>query len=269
MSILGVWWKRLALALIVAAPAFAALVVAPAPAQQLAGANNNLADGPDALPPTPPQGAWGGVIMANNRWMVVQNHQGQQFPIAMDAIGQFLVRWPARLDTTGPQSLVEAIGPELGSMTLTTDHVDIFEGADQNLVTPTYTSILPNNRLVTTIDPGFQRYMNAFDIGAQNLLYGWAYPVNSGGSGIPTRLHVVGSMLHVNPLQVAVPGNNFATIVPTAGVMTVTRVTRGNTSFAEKGDLVFLMPTDITTRTVVLSQVVLYKKIPIDQFRGR
>ena len=49
--------------------------------------------------------------------------------------------------------------------------------------------------------------------------------------------------------------------------MTVTRVTRGTTAFAEKGDLVFLMPTNITLRTVVLSQAVLYKKMPINQFR--
>ena len=49
--------------------------------------------------------------------------------------------------------------------------------------------------------------------------------------------------------------------------MTVTRVTRGNSAFAEKGDLIFLMPTAMTPRTVVLSQAVLYKKIPITQFR--
>ena len=35
--------------------------------------------------------------------------------------------------------------------------------------------------------------MNAFDVAGQNLLYGWAYPVAPGLTGIPSRLHVVGN----------------------------------------------------------------------------
>ncbi|MCA1686496.1 MAG: hypothetical protein LC745_11090 [Planctomycetia bacterium] len=266
MSIFGGCRKGLflALALALIAAAVAPAVWLPARAQQLAGADN-LAQ---PLPPTPPQGAWGEVIMANRRWMVVQNHYGQQFPIDMEAIAQFLIRWPTRLDALTGDSRVEAIGPDLGSNTLATDHVDVFEGADRDLVQPTFNSLLPNNRPVTTIDPGYQRFMNPFDIGSQNLLHGWAYPVSPGMAGIPARLHVVGNVFNVNPLlQVSVQGNNFATIVP-GGDATITRVTRGNTSFAEKGDLVFLMPTNITMRTVVLSQAVLYKRIPITQFRA-
>ena len=269
MSILGGWWKRLALAQVLIVAAAADAVLFPARAQQLAGANNNnLAQGPASLPPPPPQGAWGEVIMANNRWMVVQNNNGQQFPIANDSINQFLIRWPSRLDALTPQTVVEAIGPDVGNNTLLTEHVDAFVGADQNLVTPGSTSLLPNNRPVTTIDPGFQRHMNSFDIGSQNLLHGWAYPVNPGVSGIPAQLHVIGPVIQINPfLRAAIPGNNFATIQPAGASMTVTRVTRGNTSFAQRGDLAFLMPTNLTPRTVVLSQVVLYKKIPFEQFR--
>lgn len=267
MSILGGWWKRSALATMVVASA--AAVVFPARAQQLAGAANGL-QGPASLPPTPPQGAWGEVIFANNRWMVVQNYLGQQFPIANDAIAQFLVRWPTRLDAMTNQTVVEAMGPDVGNNTLRTEHIDVFEGSDRSLVQETFENLLPNNRPVTTIDPGFNRYMNAFDIGSQNLQHGWAYPVNPGLAGIPGQIHVVGNVLRVAPLlQVSIPGNNWASVMPDGGNMTITRVTRGNTSFAEKGDLVFLMPTDITPRTVALSQAVLYKKIPITQFRGQ
>jgi hypothetical protein len=275
MTILAVWRKRLGLALLataVLAPAW----FFPARAQQpRAGANNNAGNAPPlvrepaALPPPPPQCAWGEVIMANPKWMVVQNHQGQQFPISMDAVNQFLIRWPTTLTALTPDSsVIEAIGPDFGSNTMQTDHVDVFEGADRNLVTPTLTTLLPNNRMVTTIDPGFNRFMNGFDIGSQNLLYGWAYPLDPGNLGVPARLHVVGNALSINPLQVRVPGNNFATVLPAEpGGMTVTQMTRGNSTFAEKGDLVFLMPTELTSRTVVLSQLVLYKKIPLRQFR--
>jgi hypothetical protein len=250
MSILGVSWKRLTQALIVAASA--TITMLPARAQ--------------TLPPTPPQGAWGEVIMANRRWMVVQNHLGQQFPIDAEFVSQFLIRWPTQLSALTGQSLVEAIGPDHGSNMMTTDHIDVFEGADRDLVQPTSTRLLPNNRPDTAVDPGFNRFMNAFDIGSQNLMYGWAYPVAPGTDGIPARLHVVGSVLQINPLEVSMPGNNFATIAP-AGAMTITRVTRGTFAYAEKGDLIFLMPTGMTPRTVVLSQAVLYKKFPMNQTR--
>jgi hypothetical protein len=250
--------------------------MATAHAQRLAGARDNgnlnapnIGRGAVDLPPVPPQGAWGEVIMSNAKWLVIQNHEGQQFPIAADAIGQFLIRWPANLRDLTNESVVEAIGPDVGSNTLRTDHIDVFEGSDRSLVAPTYTSVLPNNRVVTTIDPGYNRFMNGFDIGAQNLLYGWAYPVGANQLGIPARLHVVGNVIGVNPLRISVLNTNFATVAPDeAGNLTVTQMTRGTTpTFAEKGDLVFLMPTDLTPRTVALSQLVLYKKIPLRQFR--
>jgi hypothetical protein len=268
----GVWWKRLGLALLAAAVVPAVLV--PVRAQQPGRGNNNpvvlpnLANGAVNLPPPPPQGAWGEVIMANAKWLIVQNHLGQQFPIAMDAVSQFLIRWPTALNELRAESVIEAIGPEMGSNTLQTDHVDVFEGADRTLVTPTFSSLLANNRMVTTIDPGFNRFMNGFDIGAQNLLYGWAYPVAAGQLGIPARLHVVGNVISANPLRASVLGTNFATILPAEpGVMAITQVTRGDSSFADKGDLVFLMPTELTPRSVVLSQLVLYKRMSLRQFR--
>ena len=272
MTNLGGVPKRLALAVLAGLLVFAGLQAALAQ-RNGNGANNRpaLDQGPVDLPPAPPMGAWGEVIFANARWMVVQNHQGQQFPIAMDAIGQFLIRWPTTLDALTNQSVIEAIGQDFGSNTLRTDHIDVFEGSDRSLVNPTFASLLPNNRLVTTVDPGFNRFMNGFDIGAQNLLYGWAYPVSQDQlvNGIPQRLHVVGNVLAVNPvLRVGVTGNNFATVLPLeSGATTITQMTRGDSAFAEKGDLIFLMPTDMTPRTVVLSQVVLYKKMPLRAFR--
>ena len=90
------------------------------------------------MPELPPTGAWGEVIFSNAKWLVVQNHARQQFPIAIDNghIHQFLVRWPSSLNLLTNESVVEAVGRDNGSNAMLTDHVDVFEGTDQLLVTP-------------------------------------------------------------------------------------------------------------------------------------
>jgi hypothetical protein len=222
---------------------------------------------PRGLPQLPPQGAWGEIINVTSRWIVIQNHMGQQYPIAVDDMGEFLVRWPLTLDALTVQSIVEAMGPDNGNNVLQTDHIDVFEGGDRTLVAPTYNSVLPNNSLVTTIDPGFNRYMSAWDYGGQNLLYGWAYPVNTGVLGIPSRLHVVGSVINRSPLQLSIPGNNVASVVPIGqDDFTITQVTRGTIAQVRKGDYAFMMPQQIGQKGLILSQFVLYKSIPFRQF---
>jgi hypothetical protein len=222
---------------------------------------------PMGLPHLPPQGAWGEVINVTSRWIVLQNHTGQQFPVAIDDIGEFLVRWPTGLDVLTNQSMVEAVGRDLGNNVLQTEHVDVFEGADRTLVAPTYNSLLPNNALLTTIDPGFNRLMSPWDYAGQNMLYGWAYPVRGGYSGIPSRLHVVGNAINRSPLQLGIPGNNIATVVPfNEGGLSLTQVTRGNIAHVRKGDYAFMMPQQIGQRGLILSQLVLYKKLPFRQF---
>ena len=116
------------------------------------------------------------MINVTPRWLVVQNHAGQQFPIAMEDIQEFLIRWPISMDNLNGQTLVEAVGQDAGSNVVRVNHIDLFNGSNRTLVAPTYNSILPNNMVVTTLDPGFSRYMNAWDYAGQNMLYGWAYP---------------------------------------------------------------------------------------------
>jgi len=221
---------------------------------------------PMGLPHLPPQGAWGEVINVTSRWIVMQNHTGQQFPIAIEDIGEFLVRWPLSIDALTNQSVIEAVGQEQGNNVLETEHVDVFEGGDRTLVSPTYNSLLANNAVVTTLDPGFNRLMSPWDYGGQNLLYGWAYPTG-GNLGIPTRLHVVGNAINRAPLQIGIPGNNVATVIPYPGQgLSVTQVTRGNMNHVRKGDYAFLMPQQIGQRGLILSQFVLYKSMPFRQF---
>jgi hypothetical protein len=224
---------------------------------------------PRGLGQLPPQGAWCEIINVTPRWVVTQNHSGQQYPIAVDDLGEFLVRWPSSLDALGNQSVVEVVGQELGPNVVQTEHVDIFEGADRSLVAPAYNSLLPNSAMATTIDPAFNRFMNAWDYtGGMNLLYGWAYPLGPGmQTGIPTRLHLVGNATNNNPLQLSLPGNHLATVVAAPEArLTVSQVTRGAVSYIRKGDYAFLMPQAITPRGLILSQFVLYKSVPYRQF---
>lgn len=226
---------------------------------------------PRGLPELPPQGAWGEVINVTSRWIVVQNHSGQQFPIAIDDLQEFLIRWPTGINSLTGQSWVEAVGQTPGSNVVQTGHIDVFEGSDRTLVAPTNNSVLPSNMVVTTLDPGFNRFMNPWDYAGQNMLYGWAYPVPANMSGIPSRQHVVGNVLdHGGPdqmVRIGLPGNNFATLVPdNPGGMTMTRVTRGTSELTRKGDFAFMLPLQITPRGLILSQLVVYKQIPFEQF---
>ncbi|MDG3005224.1 hypothetical protein [Paludisphaera mucosa] len=222
---------------------------------------------PQGIPPAPPEGAWGEIINATERWIVLQNHSGQQFPIATEDVQEFLIRWPGRIDLISQDAYVEAIGFSPGSNIIRTNHVDYFEGADRTLVSPTYAEVLPNNMAVTTIDPGFNRFMNAWDYGGQNLLYGWAYPIPPGIQGNPARLHVVGALAFPQPLQLAIPGNNMATVLPEdAGGITVTQITRGSSRYIRKGDYAYLMPIEARLRGLRVAQLVVYKPMPLRQF---
>jgi hypothetical protein len=244
------------------------LVVAiSAPAQDPELAFDQVVGHPRGLPQLPPQGAWGEVINATSRWIVIQNHSGQQYPIAADDVGEFLVRWPSSVANMTPASVVEAVGRDLGSNVVEVTHVDVFEGGDRSLVVPTYNTLLPNNSVVTTVDPGFNRLMNAWDYGGQNQLYGWAYPTGVGGNAAAIRLHVVGNVLSRIPLRVALPGNNAGTVIAGENVeFTVSQVTRGSMDYVRKGDYAFMMPREINAKGLVLSQLVLYKAIPLRQF---
>jgi hypothetical protein len=221
-----------------------------------------------AVPDTPPEGAWGEIIMANAKWLVIQNHQGQQFPIRVDAINRFLIRWPTTTTNLSEHSLVEAIGTDLGSNTVQTDHLDVFEGSAQTLVTPRLSSFLSGGRVMTAINPTFSRGLVGWDIAEQASLYGWAFPVTPDNNGIPGRLHVVGSVVGLDPLRLAIPGNNVATVVPPTdpGTFTMSQVTLGQPHFAQKGDLASLAEIRADPETLVLSQLVLYKKIRLNQF---
>ena len=213
---------------------------------------------PRGVPQLSPEGEWVEIINATARWVVIQTQAGQQFPIAASDLGDFLIRWPSSLDALGNQSVVEAMGADRSSNIVETPHVDVFEGGDQALVGPTYyNSLLPTASMI----------INAWDYFGQTALYGQAYPTSPSMLGAPVGLHVVGTVLNRSPLQLTLPGNNIATVVPPAGTeLNVTRVTRGAVAYIRKGDYAFLVPKQITPKGLILSEFVLYKTIPFPLF---
>jgi hypothetical protein len=213
---------------------------------------------PRGLPQLAPEGVWGEIINVTSRWVVIQNQSGQQYPIGIGDLGEFLVRWPSSRDALGNQSVVEAIGPDLGNNVVETRHVDVFEGGDSSLVTPTYyNSLLPSPAMI----------INSWDYTGQNSIFSWPLLTSPSLMGAPVVLHAVGNVVNRDPLQLKIPGNNIASVVaPFGEQLTITQVTRGAVSYIKKGDYAFLMPKEITPRGLVLSQFILYKTIAFPLF---
>ncbi len=207
-------------------------------------------------PRIPPQGLWAQVISATSKWIVIQNEEGQQFPIASERVRRFFIRWPSSVDQLTPGSMVEATGPEGGSNSILADHFDVYEGDAQSLVTPTIQSSYGSNRPLT-----------AYDLAQQNSSFGVFYWTSPDTFSMPAQLHVVGNPVGVDPVRVSIYGQNSVMIQPGVNGMTVTQVTLGSNSYARAGDLVFIVPENVGLRSLDVSQLVLYKKMPLRMFQ--
>jgi hypothetical protein len=204
----------------------------------------------------PQQGTWAEIISATPRWLVIQNQAGQQFPISSDRVREFLVRWPTSVDQLTNNSMIEVTGPEAGSNTILADHVDVYEADAQNLVSPIAQSLIGNNRSLPT--------------GTDAVLlntYGTGYWLTPEEYNMPWRMHLVGYSVGINPLRVTGDGNKAYAIEPGAGGMTMTRVTRGTNAFAQRGDLVYLTVENLRERSLDVTQLVLFKRIPYGRFQ--
>lgn len=203
----------------------------------------------------PQQGTWAEIINVTSRWIVVQNRAGQQFPIGSDHVRQFLVRWPTSIDQLTNNSVIEVTGPDGGSNTIIADHIDIYEADTQGLVNRTVQSIVGNNRT-----------LSGTEAVALNQ-YGTAFWMTGDEYNLPWRMHVVGHYLGGNPIQVEGVGNNGFAILPSDTGMSMTRVTRGNNSYARRGDFVYMVTNNVTPRSLEVSQLILYKRVPFHMFQ--
>jgi hypothetical protein len=206
----------------------------------------------------PPRGEWLQVLTATDRWLVLQNERGQQFPVAYDSIGQFLIRWPSSLERIAPDDLIEVTGIDLGTNRVATDQVDIYKGPARQLVTPAVLQLLGFNRVMTLFDWERQR---TFGINLQYIL-------TPEEQLMPVRLHVVAPAANVQPLQLMIGGNNVVTVVPGLNGTAVTEVTPGDPQFVQPGDMAYVIPLpgQSTPRSLAVGRLVLYKGVGINAF---
>lgn len=205
----------------------------------------------------PPRGEWLQVLTATDRWLVLQNERGQQFPVAYDSIGEFLMRWPSSLDRVAPDDLVEVTGIDMANNQVGTQEVDVYKGAARQLVTPTYQLIL-----------GFNRVMSPFDLEQQRTLgINLQYVLTPEEQMMPARLHMVAPAANLNPLQLVSGGNNVVTVVPGINGATVTEITQGAPRFVEPGDMAYVIPLMDRSgpRSVALGRLVVYKGYGVNQ----
>ena len=91
-------------------------------------------------------------------------------------------------------------------------------------------------------------------------------PVVAGEDPLPNRLHVVGSILALNPMRLEIPGNNSVLVIPSPTGLMVHQVTAGTVSFLRPHDLLYVVPTDAAPKSLIISQMVAYKTMPLSQF---
>jgi hypothetical protein len=204
-----------------------------------------------------PPGEWLQVLTVTDNWLVLQNELGQQFPVSLDAVRLFAMRWPTSLETLSPVDLVEVTGLDIGSNRVSTDHIDIYKGSARSLVTPTVQQIV-----------GYNRVLTYFDIERQNALgFNYQYLLTPEELRMPYRLHIVSSAVNIAPLQLSVGGNNAVAVLPDTGGMTMSEVTRGAIQLVRPGDIAFVQPIleQTTPRSLMLNQLVVYKSVPVEQ----
>jgi hypothetical protein len=205
-----------------------------------------------------PAGGWARILTVTDKWLVLENEDGQQFPVAFDQVNLFVMRWPTSAERIAPDDLLEVTGWDRGTNQIQTDHIDVFHGAARSLVTPTYQPII-----------GYGRVVTRFDIEQQNTLgINLHYRLLPGEERIPPRLHVVGPLASLIPLQIAIGGGNAVTVLPLEMGVTMTQVTPGVNSYVRPGDMAYVVPipANATPRSLALAQLVVYKDVPLDRF---
>lgn len=200
------------------------------------------------------RGGWAVVINTTPRWMVIQNQQGKQFPIAFDSIRQFVVRWPSSVTEIPPTALVETTGIDLGSNQVLSEHIDFFDGAARLLVSPTYLRVMGDNRVLSPLD--------LMTLSPTNT----GMPIMPGEDRIPQRQHVVGPLVSAVPLRLGTFGNVNVSVMPSPNGLSVTQVTLGSPSMVKKGDYVYVTPLAMAPRSLNVGQLLLYKQVPLRLF---
>jgi hypothetical protein len=203
---------------------------------------------------------WAEVISITPKWLVLQNARGEQYPVAFEAVGMFLVRFPTSVDEIAPDALIEATGIDIGSNRIRVDHVDVFEGGARGMVAPGLVYITGSGRGYRPIDFTFNSdaYGDPFP--------GLGPPIQGGVNTGPAMTHLVGPVLRRLPLVLGIEGNNTITVLPISPAgFTMSRIVPGNPGLVRVGDLVYFAAVEARPKSLILEQLVVYKRAPASQ----
>jgi len=214
------------------------------------------------------RGQWAGVIYANDKWLVLQNQAGQQFPVALDSIRLFLMRWPLAASQIPTDALIEANGIDLGNNVVQTDHVDVYSGAARNLVSPAYVTQAAMGGMANTSPTAgqfnlqFNLFQPLYGFGTGPSVTGAAL-AGVGGFG---QAHVVGPAVGLDPLQLGILGNAAVAIMPAPRGLYISQVTPGTPSYIRPGDVVYYVASAANAKSLALNELVVYKEMALNQF---
>lgn len=205
--------------------------------------------------PIAPQGQWAEIITATPTWLVLQNKQGQQFPVSLAAVRLFLMRWPTSANRLAPDAWVEATGFNQGSNQIRTDHVDVLQGASRSLV--------PELKLDSINERG--QYLIPLLMDTYSTAFGDDFRRPT-PDRLPVFLHVVGPVINRSPLMVGSLDNTRFTVLGPQGDPDMSLITFGSPTFVRQGDVVWYDTADAGPRTLTLTQLMVYKNVPLDKF---
>ncbi len=197
----------------------------------------------------PSEGFWARVLTTSTDWIVIQNDEGQQFPIDPTRIELFVIRQPIAPNQISPSALAEIAGLDVGTSIVRTQHIDVYEGSMRGLVRPSYT---------TTV--GDLRDVDSFNLNGYHFMSFPSLAVYSGAFRVPRQVYLVGPVQSSDPqgMRIEIPGNN-AIIVPFDTVQSITRIEPGSSQRIQRGDLAFVIPTDADSKSLRLTQLVVYR----------
>ena len=210
-----------------------------------------------AQPAVPGVEGWARVLTVTNKWLVLQDDKDREYPVAFDSIRTFVVRRPMSPDAIPDGALVETTGPEAGGSALSTDHVDVYEGASRSLVSPIFLYVNASGRIITPLE--FTYNIDAYG----DPFPGLGNPIQGGVLSGPNRVHLVAPVISRAPLLVGLMNNQrFGILPPQSGVMTATSITPGRPDLVKPGDLAYFYATGMGPRSLALAQLVIYKTGP-------
>jgi hypothetical protein len=196
------------------------------------------------------------ILTVTPKWLVLQNPKGQQFPVFLADLPLFLIRWPTSPDRLAPDSWMEVTGGIGNSNQILTDHGDIYQGAAKNLLPVRGPTRVLFNSMGMILTPTDISLMNALGDDFRRR------PEDIR----PVGMYVVGPIVSRNPLIVDTPGNTQVAVLGAQGAPSMTLITQGSSSLVRPGDLVRYLTAGVGPRSLNLSQLWVYKTIPLDQY---